>query len=68
MSSAKSTFVSSLAPSASAASTSARLVRLLDPGGVIVAANGRAIGSMEIELLSDISLKVGRRQVRSQNP
>src|SRR5439155_24365928 len=33
-----------LVPSASAASTSARLVRLLEPGGVILAANGRVTG------------------------
>ena len=43
VSSANSTFVNSHTPSLNAASTSARLVRLFDPGGVTLAEKGAAI-------------------------
>ena len=52
MSSATSTLDSSHVPAARAASTSARFVRLFDPGGVTVAAKRPRTGSIVTSLMT----------------
>src|SRR4051812_29991857 len=66
VSSANSTFDSRPGPSARAASTSARLVRLFDPGGDIVMANGRSNGRIVRSLIPP-KLRPNRRRGKGRN-
>jgi len=65
VSSANRTFESVLFPAASAARISARLVMLLDPGGLMDALKGRVTGSIATSLIS--APKYGM-EARTANP